>query len=97
MGTVDLQVVDGGGQGEELGKFWGRRGRNFSGMREVERGMVEEEIGTASEVGAREGVVRWSEKGGEGEKFGILTGLLGEEIPEWEGKFAGDGGGTWRI
>ena len=28
---------------------------------------------------------------------GILTGLLGEEIPEWEGKFVGDGGGTWRI
>ena len=66
-------------------------------MREVERGMVEEEIGTASEIGAREGVVRWSEEGGEGEKFGILTGLLGEVIPEWEGKFAGDGGGTWRI
>ena len=46
---VDLQVVDGGGQGKELGKFWGRRKRNFSGMREVDRGMVEEEIGTASQ------------------------------------------------
>ena len=90
-------MVAGDGQGEELGKFWGRRGRNFLGMREVERGMVEEEIGTGSEIGAREGLVRWSTKGGEGEKFGILTGLLGEVIPKWEGKFIEDGGGTWRI